>query len=432
MANNSTPAQITPRKKVVIVGGGFAGLNAAKYFGKNSDLDVTLIDRQNYHLFQPLLYQVAMAGLNPGEIATPIRAIFTKYQNVRPLLAEAQSVDLSNKRLGTEIGTFPYDYLILACGAQHSYFGHEEWEKFAPGLKTLEQATEVRRRVLLAFELAERETDLERIRQLLTFVIVGGGPTGVELAGTLAEIARHTLEREFRKINPTHARIILIEAGSKILPTFADDLSKKATLDLENMGGTVWTSTRVTKIDSSGVTLDGEKLKSSTVLWAAGVKPSPLNSLLNSELDRSGRVIVKSDLSLPKHPDVFVLGDQAAFIQDDKPLPGLAPVAMQEGRFVAELILREIEGHTRNEFHYRDKGQMATIGRRRAVAQTTSFHLHGVLAWYVWLFVHVYYLIGFRSKLFVLMQWFWSYLTYRRGARLIENKEWRSYKEQPV
>jgi NADH dehydrogenase len=414
-------------KKVVIVGGGFGGLNVAKSLSRRKDLQIVLLDRHNYHLFQPLLYQVAMAGLSPGDIATPIRTLMAKQKNIQVLLAEVENVDLKNKTLQTDFNTIAYDYLILACGAQHSYFGHEEWEEDAPGLKSLEQATEIRRRVLLAFELAERETDPERIKQLLSFAVVGGGPTGVELAGTLGEITRYALSRDFRHIDPAHTRIVLIEAGQRILATFDPKLSQKAKRDLEKLGVTIWTSSRVTEINKEGVTLGSETLKAATVLWAAGVRPSSLNKKMGVELDKVGRVLVKDDVSIPGYAEVFVVGDQACFIDDGKPLPGLAPVAMQQGRAVAASIKADLDGKARKPFHYVDKGQMATIGRRRAVAQTKGIKISGVLAWYAWLLVHIYYLIGFRNRAVVLFNWFWCYVTYKRGAQLIVNKEWRSF-----
>lgn len=429
MAESAKPVPVNAPsgRRVVVLGGGFAGLNAARALGATSDLDITVLDRRNYHLFQPLLYQVAMAGLNPGEIAVPIRTTLSEYQNIRVLLADAQRIDLKNKQVVTDYAPIPYDYLVVACGAQHSYFGHDEWEPFAPGLKTLEQATEVRRRVLTAFELAERETNPEKVRRLLTFIVVGGGPTGVELAGALGEISRFTLSKDFRHIDPALSRVILIEAGARILPSFDPELSQKAMRDLENLGVTIWTNAKVTDINSNGVELGTESVEAATVLWAAGVKPSKLNEGMGVPLDRLGRVIVGSDCTIPGHPEVFVLGDQACFIEDGKPLPGLAPVAMQQGRFAASAILADIKGEPRQTFRYVDKGQMATIGRRRAVAQTKKLKFGGVLAWYAWLLVHIYYLVGFKNRVLVLIQWAWSYFTYKRGAQLITSKEWRSF-----
>ncbi len=416
------------RPRVIIVGGGFGGLNTAKKLAAAGDaLEIVLLDRHNYHLFQPLLYQVAMAGLSPGEIASPVRSLLSSYKNVQCLMADVQTVQLNENKMITDIGEFSYNYLVLACGAHHSYFGHEEWEPFAPGLKTLEQATEVRRRVLLAFERAESERDSAVIKSLLTFVVVGGGPTGVELAGALGEISRYALSRDFRHIDPRRTRILLIEAGPRILPSFDERLSQRATRDLEKLGVTVWTSTSVTHIDRKGVKLGNEWVEAATILWAAGVKPSPLNAKLGVPLERSGRVPVQQDLSLKGHPQVFVIGDQAYFEQNGKSLPGLAPVAMQQGQSVANNILRGLKSKPREAFKYIDKGQMATIGRRLAIVQAGKLRLTGRLAWYAWLLVHIYYLVGFHNRIFVLIQWAWSYFTFRRGAQLIVNKEWRSF-----
>ena len=420
-------------KKVVIVGAGFAGLNAAKGLGGKKDVEVVMIDRTNHHLFQPLLYQVAMAGLSPAEIAYPIRSLLAHYGNIEVLLGNVAGVDLDKKEVETDFGPVSYDYLILACGAKHSYFGHDEWEENAPGLKTLAQATEIRRRVLTAYELAEREPNQEKRRQLLTFVIVGGGPTGVELAGALGEISRHTLEKDFQRIDPTTTRVILIEGADRVLPGFAPELSKRARRDLENLGVTVWLEKMVTGITSRGVHVGEEFVNAATVLWAAGVKPSSLNPTLGVPLDKQGRVIVEGDLSLKAAREVFVLGDQAHVRSDHGALPGLAPVAMQEGVHAARMILREIKGEARQAFTYRDKGQMATIGRKKAVAQLRQWRITGFMAWLMWLVVHVYYLIGFKNRFFVLYQWAWSYVSYQKGARLIVNKDWHSHlTDQPV
>lgn len=418
-------------KNVVIVGAGFAGLNAARRLGNKKGVRVTVIDRSNHHLFQPLLYQVATAGLSPAEIASPIRATLSQYKNVSVLLDEITSIDLISKSISSATDTFSYDYLILACGAKHSYFNHPEWEDNAPGLKTLEQATEIRRRILLAFERAEKETDIEKQKQHLTFVIVGGGPTGVELAGAIAEISRHTLSRDFRHIDPTRTRVLLVEAGPRILASFDKDLSRKAERDLETLGVQVWVNTRVTSISKNMVTLGGEIILSSTILWAAGVLPSPLNNYLDTSLDKQGRARVEDDLSILNHPEVFVLGDQAAFqTEDDQTLPGLASVAMQQGKHAAEQILNDVHGKNRKPFAYRDKGQMATIGRKKAIAQIKSWRLEGFIAWLVWLFIHIYYLIGFKNKVFVFWQWTYAYFTFKKGARLILDKEWR-FSKQP-
>ncbi|MBZ5713728.1 NAD(P)/FAD-dependent oxidoreductase [Nannocystis pusilla] len=415
-----------PKKRVVIVGGGFGGLRVARGLDGVDDLEITLLDRRNHHLFQPLLYQVAMAGLSPAEIAVPIRTIFSRQRNCRVILETAIGIDFANKKLHTlGVGDLDYDWLVLACGSRHSYFGHGEWENYAPGLKSLEEATEIRRRVLTAFELAEKESDPAKQRRLLTFVVIGAGPTGVELAGALGEISRYTLSRDFRRIDPERARVILIEAGPRILPTFAEKLSDRATRDLEQLGVTVWTNTMVTNVTSDGVVLGGESVQAATVLWAAGVAPSELNRALGIDLDRQGRVIVDKDCSIPGHRDVFVIGDQAHLEEEPgKPLPGLAPVAIQQGRHVARNIQLELKGKAREPFHYLDKGQMATIGRKRAIAQFAGMEIAGLFAWLAWLLVHVYYLIGFKNRLQVMWEWTWSYLKFRRGARLIVNKDW--------
>lgn len=413
-------------KRVVIVGGGFAGLSVAKGLSNKKGVSVQLIDRRNHHLFQPLLYQVAMAGLSPAEIAAPIRGLLSDAANVDVIMSRVTDVDLKNNEVISYADKHPYDFLVLACGAKHSYFGHKEWEQFAPGLKTLEQATEIRRRVLIAFERAERETDRLQQRHHLTFVIVGGGPTGVELAGAVGEISRFSLSKDFRRIDPNHARVILIEAGPRILSTFSSGLSRYATRSLEKLGVQVWTSSLVSEITEEGVQIGREFVNAGTVLWAAGVQASGLNKQLETTLYRDGRVIVKDDLSLPDHPNTFVLGDQAAFLTDGQtPLPGLAPVAIQQGRHTTRNILADIKGKPRTSFRYADKGQMATIGRSSAILQFGKMQVRGFPAWLVWLFIHIYYLIGFKNRLFVLLQWFWHYLSYKRGARLIVHKEWR-------
>ena len=431
----SKPAPAPPRR-VVIVGGGFGGLLCAIKLGGQRGVDVTLIDRRNHHLFQPLLYQVAMAGLSPAEIAYPIRTIFSGKKNVQVLLGRAVGVDLARKQLRTDDGEIPYDNLVLACGARHSYFGHNEWEVYAPGLKSLEEATEIRRRVLTSFELAEKEKDPVRQHKLLTFIVIGGGPTGVELAGALGEISRYTLSRDFRHIDPRRTRVILIEAGPRILPTFDAGLAQRATTDLESLGVTVWTSTAVTQIDADGVDLsNGETLQAATILWAAGVAPAAINETLGVPLDKAKRVIVETDCSLKDHPEVFVLGDMAHFPSQpsgpespngSRPLPGLAPVAMQQGRHVARLILGELKGKPRVPFKYLDKGQMATIGRRRAIVEYGRLKFGGFIAWLGWLFVHILYLVGFKNRLEVLLNWSWNYFSFTRGARLIVGKDWRT------
>jgi NADH dehydrogenase len=412
--------------RVVIVGGGFAGLNAAKVLGGAKDVEVVLLDRHNHHLFSPLLYQVAMAGLSPADIAAPIRTMLGAYRNIRVLLADVSRVDPARHVLATDIGDVPYDYLLLCSGATQSYFGHDEWKRFAPSLKTLGDATAIRARVLLAFEQAERigapatpAMNDER-RKFLTFVVVGGGPTGVELAGAIGEMSRFTLARDFRSIDASSARVFLIEAGKRILSSFPEDLAARAVRDLENLGVQVWTSSAVTRIDSDGVEVGSERLRAGTVVWAAGVQASPLGSSLQAAVDRQGRVIVEPDLSVKGQPNTFVAGDLAVFThQTGAPLPGTAPVAMQQGQYVARTILGDLKGERRRPFHFADKGQMATIGRSRAITQIGRVKLGGFLAWLIWLAVHIYYLAGFRNRLFVVIQWAWSYLTFGRGARLI-------------
>ncbi|MCR9198122.1 MAG: NAD(P)/FAD-dependent oxidoreductase [Planctomycetaceae bacterium] len=429
-------------KKVVIVGGGFAGLAAAKGLSSSSDVKITLIDKRNHHLFQPLLYQVAMAGLSPADIAAPIRSMLSGQDNacvvqgevqsvnfdaqtvsVLPIEADASSADADDTAIAeTTADNVAWDYLILACGAGHSYFGHDEWEPFAPGLKTLEQATEIRRRVLTAFERAERETDPERRKKQMTFVVVGGGPTGVELAGAIGEMSRHTLARDFRNVDARLARVILVEGGSRILPMFDQQLSSRATRDLEKLGVQVWNSSLVTDVSADGVRIGEEYIEAATVLWAAGVKASPLGERLGLSTDHVGRVCVNADLSVGDHARVFVAGDQACCKTDGKPLAGVAPVAMQQGRYLAKTILRDLQGQPREAFCYHDKGSMATIGRSRAIVQSGDRRITGFFAWWMWLVVHIYYLTGFRNRLFVVMSWAWSYLTWRRGARLIVGK----------
>jgi NADH:ubiquinone reductase (H+-translocating) len=414
------------RKSVLIVGGGFAGINAAKGLGNVAGIDVTLVDRTNHHLFQPLLYQVAMAGLSPADIASPIRSMLAPYRNIRVLQGEVVSLELDRSVATTTFGELPFDYLILACGARHSYFGHEEWEEFAPGLKTLEQATEIRRRVLMAYEEAERSADAAERKRQLTFVVVGGGPTGVELAGAIGEMSRFTLAKEFRNIDATLARVILLEAGPRILPMFSESQAARATRDLEHLGVQVWTNSAVTMIDRQGVEVGAERIAAATVLWAAGVKASPLGKIAGFEVDRAGRVLVEQDLSVKGRPNVFVAGDQSSFShQTGRPLPGVAQVAIQQGRFLAKTIRADLAGAPRGKFAYADKGQMATIGRRRAIVEIGRWRLAGFFAWLMWLCVHIYFLTGFKNRLLVVIQWAWSYLTFRRGARLIVNKEWR-------
>jgi NADH dehydrogenase len=416
------------KTQVLIVGGGFGGLNVAKPFAKHPDVQVTVIDRRNHHLFQPLLYQVATAGLSPADISTPIRSLFADAANIQVLLEEALDIYPDENRLKSSATDITYDYLVLACGANHSYFGHPEWEEFAPGLKTVEQATEIRRRVLNAFEQAEKESDPAKQKAWLTFSIVGGGPTGVELAGAIAELARRTIKNEFRNIDPTHSKINLIEAGPKILSMFEDSLSARAVKDLENLGVEVKTNTRVTVLSADAVDTDKGTIACKTAIWAAGVAPSITGKKFHGEknvaLDKSGRVIVQPDLSVSTYPNVFVIGDQAAFLKDGKPLPGLAPVAMQMGNHAAKNILKLISKKKSAPFKYLDKGSLATIGRKKAVLEFGKIKLTGFIAWCAWLFIHIFYLIGFKNRFVVFFEWTWNYVTYSRGARLIVDKDW--------
>ncbi len=409
------------RKHVVVVGGGFGGLSVARAL-EAAPVRVTLIDKSNHHLFQPLLYQVAMAGLTPGEIAVPIRSVVRRQENVRVLLAEVTGIDLTARRITTrECAPLEYDFLVLAPGAVNSYFGHDDWARVAPGLKDLDDAVEIRRRVLLAFEAAEREPDPIVQRRMLTFVVIGAGPTGVELAGAIAELATFVLSRDFRAVHPDQTRVVLVEAGSRVLSSFAPETSERAQRSLTEMGIEVRTGVRVSGIDQTGVSLGDERIDSSTVLWAAGVRASPLVAALGVETDRAGRVPVEPDCSVRGHPEVFCIGDAAVFIPAGAavPLPGTSPVAMQQGRFVARAIKRAIDGDARETFDYVDKGSMATIGRKRAVAEIGRVRLGGFLAWMAWLLVHIFYLIDFRNRLLVLIDWAWSYFTYKRGSRLI-------------
>lgn len=423
-------------KQIVIVGAGFAGLNAAKRLGNATGIAVTVIDRENHHLFQPLLYQVAMAALSPADIAVPIRSLLAKYRNIRVFKATAQSVDAINRKVITDVGEVPYDYLILGCGAQHAYFGHEEWEPHAPGLKSLPQATEIRRRVLEAFEVAERETHPDERRRQLTFIVIGGGPTGVELAGAIGEMSRFTLDRDFRSIDPRQTRVILVEAGPRILTSFDDKLASRAMRDLETLGVQVWTGARVTDVTAEGVVIGNDKIAAATVLWAAGVRAADLGRTLGAPIDQAGRVITKSDLTIEGHAEVFVCGDMSSRAgANGKPLPGVALVAMQEGIYAADTVKKEIRGNapiSRPAFEYVDLGQMATIGRSRAISEFRGWKLTGVPAWWFWLIVHIYRLSGFRNRLSVLVQWAWSYMTFGRGARLIVSKDWQSYPADPT
>jgi NADH dehydrogenase len=418
--------------RVVIIGGGFGGLYCARAL-RSSRVQVTLIDRRNFHLFQPLLYQVATGGLSPANIAAPLRSILRKQRNARTLLAEVSGFDVSRKLVLTADGDeIPYDTLVLATGSSHHYFGHDDWEPHAPGLKTVEDATEIRKRVLSAFEKAEREPDPVVRKRLLTFAVVGGGPTGVEMAGTIAELARVTLRRDFRAIDPATARVVLVEGQPRVLPMFVEKLSGRALDMLKDLGVEVHTDCHVSEVGAEHIvfqsdtgTSDPQRIETGTVVWAAGVKASPLGRTLAESLggvvvDRAGRVTVGEDCTTPGHPDVFVVGDLASFTQNGKPLPGLAPVAMQQGKYVAKVIDRRLRGKSPPAaFRYWDRGTMATIGRNRAVADVRWFRLSGWFAWVAWLFVHIMYLAKFENRLLVMIQWFWNYISRNRTARLI-------------
>ena len=405
----------TSSESVLILGCGFGGLWAAQHLAK-APLQVTVVDRTNHHLFSPLLYQVATAGLSAPSVAGPIRHILAEQRNTTVLLGEAKTVFPEKKEVVLDDGTrLAYDKLIVATGSTHSYFGHDEWAPFAPGLKTLDDALEIRRRVLLAFERAESEADAVKQAAWLTFVVVGAGATGVELAGTFAEIARHTLEGEFRRINPHTARVVLVEGTDRVLPAYTPDLSMKAQLQLERLGVTVWVGRRVTGVDGEGVTLGAERLAARTVIWAAGVAASPLGKSLGAPLDRAGRVRVEPDLTVPGQPDIYVIGDLASI----DGVPGIAPAAKQMGRHVARNILAEMKNQPRKPFRYRDYGQLATIGRNAAVAMFGKVKLSGFPAWLVWLVAHIYFLINFRNRMVVMLDWGWAYITYQRYARII-------------
>ncbi|MDC8013687.1 NAD(P)/FAD-dependent oxidoreductase [Tahibacter soli] len=404
---------------VVIVGGGFGGLWAARGLA-GAPVRVTLIDRCNHHLFQPLLYQVATAGLSSPDIAAPLRHILRRQANVTVLMDEVEHVDADGKAVAlAHGGRLDYDWLVLATGARHAYFGRDEWAEHAPGLKTLDDALAIRRRILAAFERAEAENDAAARRAWLTFVVIGGGPTGVELAGTLAEIARHTLRREFRNADPSHARVMLVEAGPRILSALPESLSAKAQRQLEKLGVEVQTGRAVTAIDATGVELGGERIATRTALWAAGVAASPLGRELGVAVDRAGRVAVAPDLSVPGHGEIFVVGDLASVASDGKPVPGVAPAAKQMGAHAARAIRARLAGRDTTAFRYADAGSLATIGRMAAVADLGRIKLSGLAAWWFWLFIHIFFLIGFRSRLIVLINWAWSYWTYQRHARII-------------
>lgn len=416
--------------RVVILGGGFGGLSAALRL-KRAPVQVTLIDRCNYHLFQPLLYQVATGSLSPANISSPLRTILKNHSNTRVLLGEATGIEVANRRVILSDGTIEYDTLIVATGSSHQYFGHDEWEQYAPGLKTIDDATDMRRRILLAFETAERETDPEKLAALMTFVIVGGGPTGAELAGALAEIANDTLRHDFRNIDPSKARIILVEGGDRVLPAYPPKLSESAKKMIERLGVTVRTGAMVTDVQKHSVTVrEGDRseiIPTRTILWAAGVLGSPLGRILAREtsapIDKAGRVSVESDCSVPGYPEIFVIGDLANFThQTGKPLPGVAQPAIQEGDYVARTIVRRLRGKAPKPFHYFDKGNLAVIGRGAAVADLNWLRLSGFPAWLMWIFIHLLYIVEFQNRLLIFVQWAWFYLSYDRSARLITGK----------
>jgi NADH dehydrogenase len=417
-ANMSTirPTQQHPR--IVIIGAGFAGLSAAKRLA-GAPFDITVVDRHNYHLFQPLLYQVATAGLSPADIASPIRGILRGQRNAKVILAKVSGIDVERREVVAEGRRIPYDHLIVATGAEHAYFGND-WACYAPGLKTIDDATYLRRRILLAFERAETEPDAEERQRLLTFVVVGGGPTGVEMAGAIAELAKRALASDFRSIDPRCARIVLVEAGERVLAPFDPSLSQAARHSLEQLGVEVRLGTGVTDCNCFSVSLGQERIGTRTIVWGAGVKASPAAEWLAAERDRAGRVKVAPDLSVPGHADIFVLGDAACALGGDgKPLPGVAPVAKQQGRYVADLLMARSKGKMLPPFHYRDFGSMATIGRKRAVAQVGAVRISGLAAWLLWSLAHIYFLIGFRNRLSVVLNWGWNYVTFQRGTRLI-------------
>lgn len=423
---------------VVIIGGGFGGLYAAQAFKNNDRVRVTLIDRRNVHLFQPLLYQVATGGLSPGDIASPLRSVLKKQKNATVLMGEVVGIDAQRKQISLRDDTISYDSLIVATGARHSYFGNDQWAEKAPGLKTIEDATELRRRIFLAFEAAERETDPERRRAWMNFVVVGAGPTGVELSGALGELAHHTLKGEFRSLDTSDVNVLLLEGADRVLPPYPEDLSKEARLSLEELGVTVKTNTFVTDVQDDFVlakTGDGSTtIPTKTVLWAAGVKASSLGGILaestGAPLDRVGKVVVNDHLSIDGYDDVYVIGDLAHKVQDDKPLPGVAQVAMQQGSYVAKRIAGQLRGQVSKPFRYFDRGNMAVIGRNAAVADVMGIHIHGFFAWFMWLFIHVIYLVEFDNRILVTMQWAWSYMTKNRGARLITHQKTLELKEK--
>lgn len=414
--------------RVVIIGGGFGGLKAAKLFGNSPEIKVTLLDRKNHHLFQPLLYQVATASISPTDIGVPIRMILSPYKNISVHMENVVSIDLKEKRVITDSDQHEFDYLIMACGSTHSYFGKDEWENLAPGLKTIEQALEIRRRILTAFELAEKEKDTKLQANLLTFAIIGGGPTGVELAGALAELAKSILSKEFRKIHPEMLRVILIDGGDRLLMSFHPLLSEKAKLALQNRGVEIIQDQHVENITNEGIVVAGKFIEAKTILWAAGVKAAAINQTLGLPMDKQGRVIVTADLSLPGYKNIFMIGDQAHFESATGPLPGIAPVAVQQASHAVKNIFSDLKKKPRTHFTYINKGTMAVIGRSTAIVEAPFGKLSGFLAWIIWAFVHIMALVGYRNRLIVLVNWAWSYFTFKGGARLITSATWKETK----
>ncbi|MDP3441946.1 MAG: NAD(P)/FAD-dependent oxidoreductase [Ignavibacteria bacterium] len=410
------------KKKVVIIGGGFGGLTAAKKLGK-SDHEIILIDKTNHHLFQPLLYQVATAALSPADIAAPLRAILRNQRNTKVVMGEVTQIDINSKEVFMKESVIDYDYLIVSVGSQHSYFGKEDWEKYAPGLKTISDALSIRERVLMSFEKAERASTPAEVKKYTTFVVVGGGPTGVEIAGALAEIAKKTMLKDFRNIDPSKTKIILVEAGNYVLSSYDPTLSTKAKTSLEELGVIVLTNRKVNDINNEGVTIDDQLIETENIIWAAGNAIPNVVKSLGAATDRAGRVIVENDLSVPNNSEVFVIGDAALVLDENKiPLPGVCPVAIQQGNFVADIIRKEIPKEKRKAFKYFDKGSMATIGRARAIMQLGKIKISGFFAWVAWVFIHILYLIGFRNRYKVLAEWIWFYISRRNGIRLITNK----------
>lgn len=423
-----------PKKlSIGIIGAGFGGISAAKKLAHQKNFEITLIDRRNHHLFQPLLYQVAMAGLNPSEIAIPIRKLFSKHKNINVVLAEVEDIELSSCRVQYDQKWHSFDTLIVACGAKHFYFGKNEWEEIAPGLKNIEQATEIRRRVLTAFEMAEKQEDDKLKQAFLSFAIVGGGPTGVELAGAISEMAKKTLINDYNHADLSHTKVYLIEAGSRILPAFPEQQSLRAEKDLNSLGVEVIKNTRADELSKNGLKVGSRWIDCKTILWAAGVKPGSLTEKINTEKDSQGRIMINSDLSLKNHPHVFAIGDIACCkAEDGEFLPGIAPVAIQQGEYVGQLILDRYHGKPETPFKYWDKGIMATIGRSKAVVSSGKLQLSGFLAWITWVFIHIVYLMRFKNKVFVFLQWIWSYFNFGRGARLIVHKNWKFYSGEKI